>query len=121
MAFGFIKKVFTFGKDQPQPAADAVLPPDETAERALEASEAWAVPAEDESIAAFKETHGDEVEVVPEPITDLPTAEDPVLDAEMETAGGPVDDDEEDLADLARLDGIDGDGSDADTRDARRS
>lgn len=118
MAFGFIKKVFTFGKDQPQPAADAVLPPDETAERALEASEAWAVPAADESIAAFKETHGDEVEVVPEPITDLPTAADPVLDAEMETAGGPVDDDEEDIANLARLDGIDGDGSDADTRDA---
>ncbi|SIQ88682.1 signal recognition particle-docking protein FtsY [Rhizobium sp. RU20A] len=116
MAFGFIKKVFTFGKDQPQPAADAVLPPDEAAERALEQSEAWAVPGEDESIAVFKETHGDEIETVSEPIEDLPTAEDPVLDVEMETAGGPVDDD--DITDLARLDGVEGDGSDAGMRAA---
>ncbi len=108
MAFGFIKKVFTFGKDQPQPAPDAGAPVDEAAAaEALEASQAWAAAAEDESIAAFKETHGEVADEEVAPVADLPAADDPVLDVEMETAGGPVDDDPEDVAALEALDGVD--------------
>ncbi|MBB4009150.1 signal recognition particle-docking protein FtsY [Allorhizobium taibaishanense] len=85
MALGFIKKVFTFGKEKPaadeaQPQADAVLSPEEQA-----------------AIAAETEPHAR--------VEDLPVADDPVLAEEMETAGGPADDvpahetidDEEDL------------------------
>lgn len=71
MALGFIKKVFTFGKEKP---ADAPSQPDETA---LTDAEKAAIAAETEPT--------DRAE-------DLPLADDPVLEAEIETAGGPADD-----------------------------
>jgi fused signal recognition particle receptor len=69
MALGFIKKVFTFGKEKPAetPAAPAELTAEEKA-----------------AISAESEPKGRD--------EDLPVAEDPVLAEEMETAGGPADD-----------------------------
>lgn len=69
MALGFIKKVFTFGKEKPAetPAAPVELTSEEKA-----------------AISAESEPKGRE--------EDLPLAEDPVLAEEMETAGGPSDD-----------------------------
>jgi fused signal recognition particle receptor len=70
MALGFIKKVFTFGKEKPAetPAAPAELTAEEKA----------AISAESEPKSRDE---------------DLPVAEeDPVLAEEMETAGGPADD-----------------------------
>jgi fused signal recognition particle receptor len=69
MALGFIKKVFTFGKEKPAetPAAPAELTAEEKA----------AISAESEP---------------KDRLEDLPLAEDPVLAEEMETAGGPSDD-----------------------------
>jgi fused signal recognition particle receptor len=69
MALGFIKKVFTFGKEKP--AETPAVPAELTAE------EKAAISAESEP--------KDRVE-------DLALAEDPVLAEEMETAGGPADD-----------------------------
>jgi len=67
MALGFIKKVFTFGKEKP---ADApVTPPELTAE---------------ERSAILAETEPRDRQ------EDLPIAEDPVLAEEMATAGGPA-------------------------------
>ncbi|MGV1825960.1 signal recognition particle-docking protein FtsY [Agrobacterium vitis] len=74
MALGFIKKVFTFGKDKPsERGVDAGLSAEEKA-----------------AIAAESEPH-DRVE-------QLPLAEDPVLAEEVDTAGGPSDDLAEDQA-----------------------
>jgi fused signal recognition particle receptor len=69
MALGFIKKVFTFGKEKPAetPAAPAELTAEEKA-----------------AISSESEPRGRD--------EDLPLAEDPVLAEEMETAGGPSDD-----------------------------
>ncbi|MBC2772461.1 signal recognition particle-docking protein FtsY [Rhizobium sp. AQ_MP] len=69
MALGFIKKVFTFGKEKPAetPAAPVELTSEEKA-----------------AISAESEPKGRD--------EDLPLAEDPVLAEEMETAGGPSDD-----------------------------
>ncbi len=69
MALGFIKKVFTFGKEKPAEAPGA--PAELTAE-------------EKAAISAESEPKGRD--------EDLPVAEDPVLAEEMETAGGPADD-----------------------------
>lgn len=69
MALGFIKKVFTFGKEKPAEAPSA--PAELTAE-------------EKAAISAESEPKGRD--------EDLPLAEDPVLAEEMETAGGPSDD-----------------------------
>jgi fused signal recognition particle receptor len=69
MALGFIKKVFTFGKEKPAEAP--VVPAELTAE-------------EKAAISAESEPKGR--------VEDLPLAEDPVLAEEMETAGGPSDD-----------------------------
>ncbi|MFC3317937.1 signal recognition particle-docking protein FtsY [Rhizobium rosettiformans] len=69
MALGFIKKVFTFGKEKPAEAPGA--PAELTAE-------------EKAAISAESEPRGRD--------EDLPVAEDPVLAEEMETAGGPADD-----------------------------
>lgn len=71
MALGFIKKVFTFGKEKPT-------------EPALDAGGAKLTDAEKAAIAAESEPT--------DRIEDLPLAEDPVLEAEMYTAGGPADD-----------------------------
>ncbi|MFN3506907.1 MAG: signal recognition particle-docking protein FtsY [Allorhizobium sp.] len=69
MALGFIKKVFTFGKEKP---AEAPI-----AQTELTAEEKAAISAESEPKGRDE---------------DLPLAEDPVLAEEMETAGGPADD-----------------------------
>lgn len=69
MALGFIKKVFTFGKEKPAEAP--AVPAELTAE-------------EKAAISAESEPKGRD--------EDLPLAEDPVLAEEMETAGGPSDD-----------------------------
>lgn len=69
MALGFIKKVFTFGKEKP--AETPAVPAELTAE-------------EKAAISAESEPKGRD--------EDLPVAEDPVLAEEMETAGGPADD-----------------------------
>lgn len=69
MALGFIKKVFTFGKEKPAEAPGA--PAELTAEGKA-------------AISAESEPKGRD--------EDLPVAEDPVLAEEMETAGGPSDD-----------------------------
>lgn len=71
MALGFIKKVFTFGKEKPT-------------ETALDAGGAKLTDAEKAAIAAESEPT--------DRIEDLPLAEDPVQEAEMDTAGGPADD-----------------------------
>ncbi len=69
MAFGFIKKVFTFGKEKPAEAP--AVPAELTAE-------------EKAAISAESEPRGRD--------EDLPLAADPVLAEEMETAGSPSDD-----------------------------
>ncbi|PYB74142.1 signal recognition particle-docking protein FtsY [Rhizobium wuzhouense] len=69
MALGFIKKVFTFGKEKP--AETPAVPAELTAE-------------EKAAISTESEPKGRD--------EDLPLAEDPVLAEEMETAGGPADD-----------------------------
>lgn len=69
MALGFIKKVFTFGKEKP---AEAPI-----AQTELTAEEKAAISAESEPKGR---------------VEDLPLAADPVLPEEMETAGGPSDD-----------------------------
>ena len=82
MALGFIKKVFTFGKDKPteekgRAAAEEALKPDALA---LE------VPVPEAIEAELEPTSRDE---------DLPVAADPVLSEEMDTAGGPAADADE--------------------------
>ncbi|MCY1665628.1 signal recognition particle-docking protein FtsY [Rhizobium sp. SL86] len=73
MALGFIKKVFSFGKDKPAEGEKA---------EGLSAEERAALSAE-------TEPHGRS--------EDLPvSAVDPVADVEMDTAGGPADDDLDD-------------------------
>lgn len=69
MALGFIKKVFTFGKEKPAEAP--AVPAELTAE-------------EKAAISAESEPKGRD--------EDLPLAGDPVLAEEMETAGGPAGD-----------------------------
>jgi fused signal recognition particle receptor len=78
MALGFIKKVFTFGKEKPAPTT-----PD-TAEDKTPASE-----IEAETLAS---SASDDL------VRNLPLADDPILPEEMDTAGGPAPDLEEDLA-----------------------
>jgi fused signal recognition particle receptor len=84
MALGFIKKVFTFRHDQPgfdQPPAE-LLPVEDKRDSGQS--------AEDRAIAAELEPKGRE--------ETLPVAADPVLFAEMATAGGPAADVAEGLA-----------------------
>jgi fused signal recognition particle receptor len=87
MALGFFKKVFTFGKEKPTETVteideDKALDDNTLEERALEDR---ALPAEVEAaIIAESEPH-DRVE-------DLPFADDPVLAADIDTAGGPAPD-----------------------------
>jgi len=109
MALGFIKKIFTFGKDtapEQKPEADAPAAEPKVAETAPEQAVEIAEPAVveardpllDEAEAANPEAaHHVPVETEPDiyPLPhapDLPVAEDPVAPIEMETAGGPADD-----------------------------
>ncbi|WLR97267.1 signal recognition particle-docking protein FtsY [Shinella sumterensis] len=107
MALGFIKKIFTFGKDTaPEQKPEAEVPavvPDDAAVAPAPATEEPVVAEErdallDEAEAANPEA-GSHVPDEPEPdiyplphAPNLPVAKDPVAPAEMETAGGPSDD-----------------------------
>ncbi|WP_159952757.1 signal recognition particle-docking protein FtsY [Rhizobium sp. 18065] len=82
MALGFIRKVFTFGKEKPtEPGADTLA--------------GKALPPEVEAAIIAESEPRDHVE-------DLPLAEDPVLAEEIDTAGGPAPDlgEEQSLPDL---------------------
>ena len=120
MALGFIKKIFTFGKDtatEPKPAAEAlvaeveVLEPQAAEPQAIEpapeapaaVSEPLSVDAERDALLEEAEAANPEAdyhisedvepEIYPLPhAPSLPVAEDPVVSVEMETAGGPADD-----------------------------
>ncbi len=105
MAMGFIKRIFTFGKGaveetkppegvpeetivsapeveaQPEPSAEAVEPPAAVAEAEI---------VEESPETAFEPP----VDIETLPLSD----DDPVLEAEIETAGGPASDDAEELA-----------------------
>ncbi|WP_077968290.1 signal recognition particle-docking protein FtsY [Ensifer adhaerens] len=105
MAMGFIKRIFTFGKGaveetkpqdvapeetivsspeveaQPEPSANAVEPPAAVAETAI---------VEESPEASFEPP----VDIETLPLSD----DDPVLEAEIETAGGPASDDAAELA-----------------------
>ncbi|WLS07023.1 signal recognition particle-docking protein FtsY [Shinella sumterensis] len=107
MALGFIKKIFTFGKDtapeqKPEAEVPVVVPDDEAVAPAPVAEEPVEIVERDalldEAEAANPEA-GSHVPDEPEPdiyplphAPNLPVAKDPVAPAEMETAGGPSDD-----------------------------
>ncbi|MGQ3277531.1 MAG: signal recognition particle-docking protein FtsY [Shinella sp.] len=108
MALGFIKKIFTFGKDTapaPKPEAEAPVVAPEVIEPAPEQAAAVIDAVEerdallDEAEAANPEAahhvpEEAEPDIYPLPhAPDLPVAEDPVAPAEVETAAGPESDD----------------------------
>jgi fused signal recognition particle receptor len=110
MALGFIKKMFTFGKDTtpaptPEaepPAAEEVQVVDERQPEPIEA-EPIETPALDPLLEeaeaanpapATAPVEDDEPDIYPLPhAPDLPIAEDPVIEPEIETAAGPSGDD----------------------------
>ncbi|HSX74627.1 MAG TPA: signal recognition particle-docking protein FtsY [Shinella sp.] len=109
MALGFIKKIFTFGKDtapQPKPEAEASAVAPKGAEAApepvAESPEPAVVEERDALLDAAEAANPEAAQHVPaeaEPdiyplphAPELPVAEDPVAPVEMETAGGPADD-----------------------------
>jgi fused signal recognition particle receptor len=109
MAFGFIKKIFTFGKDTaPEPTPEAEVPVVEpkivevAPEPVAESPEPDAVEDRDALLDEAEAANPEAAQHVPEeaepdiyPLPhapELPVAEDPVAPLEMETAGGPADD-----------------------------
>lgn len=107
MALGFIKKIFTFGKDtapeqKPEAEAAVVAPqveeaaPEQVIEEAVATEERDALLEEAEAANPEAASHvpdEPEPDIYPLPhAPELPVAEDPVAPAEMETAGGPADD-----------------------------
>ncbi|MXN47735.1 signal recognition particle-docking protein FtsY [Shinella kummerowiae] len=109
MALGFIKKIFTFGKDtapEQKPEAEAAIVAPEVIETAPEP----AIEREPETVVEERDALLDEAEAAnPEAAShvpaeaepdiyplphapDLPVAEDPVAPAEVETAAGPESD-----------------------------
>ncbi len=85
MALSFFKKVFTFGKDKP---AEPERPATPVVDDVMDQAESAFSPAETRAIEAELEPHSRS--------ETLPLAADPVLPGEMETAGGPSADIEED-------------------------
>ncbi len=105
MALGFIKKIFTFGKDTaPEAEAPAVAPKGAEAapEPVAESPEPAVVEERDALLDAAEAANPEAAQHVPDeaepdiyPLPhapELPVAEDPVAPVEMETAGGPADD-----------------------------
>ncbi|WP_421578087.1 signal recognition particle-docking protein FtsY [Shinella sp. M31] len=107
MALGFIKKIFTFGKDtapEQKPEAETVVAapqveeaaPEQVVEEAVAIEERDALLEEAEAANPEAASHvpdEPEPDIYPLPHTPaLPLAEDPVVPAEVETAGGPADD-----------------------------
>ncbi|MBK5565096.1 signal recognition particle-docking protein FtsY [Ensifer sp. SSB1] len=104
MAMGFIKRIFTFGK-----GAEETKPPEGVPEEAVVVSPEVEAQPEPSAEAAEPPAPVAELEIVEEPpeaafeppadIETLPLSDnDPVLEAEIETAGGPASDDAEELA-----------------------
>lgn len=107
MALGFIKKIFTFGKDtapeqKPEAEAAVVAPqveeaaPEQVVEEAIATEERDTLLEEAEAANPEAASHvpdEPEPDIYPLPhAPELPVAEDPVAPVEMETAGGPSDD-----------------------------
>ncbi|KRD49979.1 signal recognition particle-docking protein FtsY [Ensifer sp. ENS10] len=100
MAMGFIKRIFTFGKGAVEETKPPEGVPEETivsspeAEPSAEAVE----PSAPVAAAEIAEETPDAAFEPPVDIETLPLSEDdPVLEAEIETAGGPASDDAEEL------------------------
>ncbi|WP_160007882.1 signal recognition particle-docking protein FtsY [Rhizobium sp. 18055] len=99
MAFSFIKKVFTFGPDkaeEPKPVAVETTVADGA--EPVAASPEVVLPE-----VALPEVPAPEASVV---VDGLPVAADPVLPEEMETAGGPAGDVDDDAAEAAAEDDV---------------
>ena len=108
MALGFIKKIFTFGKDtapEQKPEAEtpvAVPAIEEAAPAQIVKAEEAAIEERDALLEEAEAANPEAASHVPaEPEPDIyplphaperPVAEDPVVPVEMETAGGPADD-----------------------------
>ncbi|MCK3778433.1 signal recognition particle-docking protein FtsY [Ensifer sesbaniae] len=105
MAMGFIKRIFTFGKGAVEETKPPEGVPDETIVSSPEA-ERQPVPnaeaVEPSASVAEAEIVEESPEAAFEPPVDIETLplseDDPVLEAEIETAGGPASDDAEELA-----------------------
>ncbi|WP_429814709.1 signal recognition particle-docking protein FtsY [Ensifer sp. B1-9] len=105
MAMGFIKRIFTFGKGAVEETKPPEGVPDETivsspeAERQPEPSAEAVKPSAPVAEAEIVEESPEAAFEPPVDIETLPLSEDdPVLEAEIETAGGPASDDAEELA-----------------------
>ncbi|MGN7879871.1 signal recognition particle-docking protein FtsY [Ensifer sp. 22460] len=100
MAMGFIKRIFTFGKGAVEETKPPEGVPEETIVSSPEAEpSAKAVePSAPVAAAEIAEETPDAAFEPPVDIETLPLSEDdPVLEAEIETAGGPASDDAEEL------------------------
>ena len=111
MALGFIKKIFTFGKDtaaEPKPAVEAVAVEPAVVEPVQEEVVETPLAVSDERDALLEEAEAANPEAdyhIPEDVEPqiyplphdpkLPVAEDPVAPAEIETAGGPASDEQD--------------------------
>lgn len=100
MAMGFIKRIFTFGKG----AVEETKPPEGVPEETIvsspevEPSVEAVEPSAPVAAAEIAEETPDAAFEPPVDIETLPLSEDdPVLEAEIETAGGPASDDAEEL------------------------
>ena len=104
MAMGFIKRIFTFGKGAVEETKPQDVAPEETivvapeAEQHPEPSAEAVEPSAPVAAAEIAEETPDAAFEPPVDIETLPLSEDdPVLEAEIETAGGPASDDSEEL------------------------
>ncbi len=100
MAMGFIKRIFTFGKGAVEETKPPEGVPEETIVSATEAEQPS--PPSTESPEAAAPVQAEVIEEAafepPVEIETLPLSDsDPVLEAEIETAGGPASDDAEEL------------------------
>ncbi|WP_457579130.1 hypothetical protein [Ensifer adhaerens] len=105
MAMGFIKRIFTFGKGAVEETKPPEGVPEETIVSAPEVEaqpEPSAKAVEPPAAVAEAEIVEESPETAFEPPVDIETLplsdDDPVLEAEIETAGGPASDDAEELA-----------------------
>ncbi len=105
MAMGFIKRIFTFGKGAVEETKPPEGVPEETIVSAPEVEaqpEPSAEAVEPPAAVAKAEIVEESPETAFEPPVDIETLplsdDDPVLEAEIETAGGPASDDAEELA-----------------------
>ncbi|MGF6159088.1 fused signal recognition particle receptor [Ensifer sp. KUDG1] len=104
MAMGFIKRIFTFGKGAVEETKPPEGVPEETIVSAPEAEQPSPLSTESPEAAApvVQAVVEESSEAAFEPLVEIETLplsdSDPVLKAEIETAGGPASDDAEELA-----------------------